>query len=266
MNIKKEFSVQVLSLQEEDLGVLKRSLLLSKTRSRSYVIVDEAVDKKADIVIADIDYIRVHPLVDETQALVLVYNDDSSVAVTETMPYIVKRPLLMPKVFSVFDLVTTEVLGFVPELTIGAVSNAGSDMLRKASGKLQSYISSSVPHMDISVLVVDDNVIIREQMQMILETMGIKVATCESGEQSVLMAQEQHYDIVFMDVIMPGIDGFSACKKIKHNSAVKEHIIMLTSEDSSISHIKGRLAGASGYLTKPVSIEALSEQLASFSA
>jgi len=264
MDIKKQFSVQVLGITEGDLGVLKRSLLLSKSRSRSYVIVDELPDKKADIVIADIDYISSHPLADNSQPLVLVYDEDSTSTITENMSYIVKRPLLMTKVFSVFDLVTTEVLGFVPELTVGAVSDSGSDMLRKASDKLQSCISSSVPNMDISVLVVDDNIVIREQMKMILETMGIKVATCDSGEQSVLMAQDDHYDIIFMDVLMPGIDGFAACKQIKRNSPVTEHIIMLTSEDSSISHIKGRLAGASGYLTKPVSIEALSEQLVSF--
>ncbi len=58
---------------------------------------------------------------------------------------------------------------------------------------------------------------------------------------------------------MPGIDNFSACKQIKRNSLLIEHIIMLTSEDSSISHIKGNLAGASGYLTKLVSIGALPE-------
>jgi len=264
MDIKKEFSVQVLGVKADDFSVLKRSLFLSKSRSRSYVILDDTSTQKADIIIADIDYISAHPLADKTPSLVIVYGEDSTATVAENMPYIVSRPLLLPKVFSVFDLVTTEVLGFVPELTVGAVSETGSDMLRKASDKLQSYISSSVPQMDISVLVVDDSLIIREQMKMILETMGINVVTCDSGEQSVLMTQEQHYDIIFMDVIMPGIDGFAACKNIKHNSAVKEHIIMLTSENSSVSHIKGRLAGASGYLTKPVSIEALSEQLASF--
>ncbi len=265
MDIKKEFSIQALGFKAEDFAVLKRSLFLSKSRSRSYVILNDGSTQKADIIIADIDYINAYPLKEKTPSLVIVYGEDSTATITENMPYIVKRPLLLPKVFSVFDIVTTEVLGFVPELTVGAVSETGSDMLRKESDKLQSFISYSVPKLDITVLVVDDSVIIREQMKMILETMGIKVASCDSGEQAVLMNQEQHYDIIFMDVIMPGIDGFEACKKIKNNSSVKEHIIMLTSEDSSVSHIKGRLAGASGYLTKPVSIDALSEQLAAFS-
>ncbi len=171
-----------MGIAEGDLGVLKRNLLLSKSCSRSYVIVDELSDKNAGIVIADIDYISSHPLSDNTQPLVLVYDEDSASSITENMSYIVKRPLFMIKVFFVFDLVTTEVLGFVPELTVGAVSDSGSDMLCKASDKLQSCISSSLLNIDISVLVVDDNIVIREQMKMILETMGIKVATCDSGE------------------------------------------------------------------------------------
>lgn len=274
METKRTFMVKVLGFKKSDTDALRRCLRLSKSRSRRYALLEESTENNstdsviADIEIADIDYAVSHSIENHLGSLVIAYGKDSINSVTDDMLFTLKLPLNMSKIFSVFDRITTEILGFIPELTVGAVAETSSDMLDNEPEKVQSFINASISKMyanyDFNVLVVDDSPVIREQMKIILETLGLTVELCDSGEAALSNTRQKHYDIIFMDVVMPGMNGFEACKKIKYSSPIREHIIMLTSEDSSISHVKGRWAGAASYMTKPVTIEALVKQLALF--
>lgn len=115
------------------------------------------------------------------------------------------------------------------------------------------------------VLVVDDNHTVREFMKSKLAAFGFNVDYAESGEQAIGFTGQKHYACIFLDVIMPGIDGYQVCKLIKSNrSAQKTAVVMLTSKDSPFDKIRGSMSGCDAYLTKPVDEEKLLETIARF--
>ncbi len=115
------------------------------------------------------------------------------------------------------------------------------------------------------VLVVDDNLTVREFMRNKLSAFSFNVDYAESGEQAIGLTGQKHYSCIFLDVIMPGIDGYQVCKLIKANRAAKKTtVIMLTSKSSPFDKIRGAMSGCDAYLTKPVDEEKLLETIAKF--
>lgn len=115
------------------------------------------------------------------------------------------------------------------------------------------------------VLVVDDNLTVREFMKAKLAPFGLNVDYAESGEQAVGFTGQKHYTCAFLDVIMPGIDGYQVCKLMKSKkSAAKTAVVMLTSKGSPFDKIRGAMAGCDAYLTKPVDEDKLLETIVRF--
>jgi twitching motility two-component system response regulator PilG len=117
-----------------------------------------------------------------------------------------------------------------------------------------------------SVLVVDDNATVRKFMETRLAPYGFNVDFAETGEQAVGLTGTKEYTCVFLDVVLPGIDGYQVCKLIKGNKqAVKRTaVVMLTSRSSPFDKLRGSLAGCDEYLTKPVDENQLLEVIAKF--
>jgi twitching motility two-component system response regulator PilG len=119
---------------------------------------------------------------------------------------------------------------------------------------------------DAAVLVVDDNQTVRKFMEAKLQPFGIAADFAETGEQAVGLTGAKEYTCVFLDVVLPGIDGYQVCKLIKSNKqAVKRTaVVMLTSRSSPFDKLRGSLAGCDEYLTKPVDENHLLEVIAKF--
>ena len=119
---------------------------------------------------------------------------------------------------------------------------------------------------DAAVLVVDDNQTVRKFMEAKLQPFGIAADFAETGEQAVGLTGTKEYTCVFLDVVLPGIDGYQVCKLIKGNKqAVKRTaVVMLTSRSSPFDKLRGSLAGCDEYLTKPVDENHLLEVIAKF--
>jgi two-component system cell cycle response regulator len=117
-----------------------------------------------------------------------------------------------------------------------------------------------------SVLVVDDNATVRHFMQARLAPYGFNVDFAETGEQAVGLTGTTDYTCVFLDVVLPGIDGYQVCKLIKGNKqAIKRTaVVMLTSRTSPFDRLRGSLSGCDAYLTKPVDENLLLEVIAKF--
>jgi len=117
-----------------------------------------------------------------------------------------------------------------------------------------------------TVLVVDDNATVRKFMETRLAPYGFNVDFAETGEQAVGLTGTKEYTCVFLDVVLPGIDGYQVCKLIKGNKqAVKRTaVVMLTSRSSPFDKLRGSLAGCDEYLTKPVDENHLLEVIAKF--
>jgi CheY-like chemotaxis protein len=103
------------------------------------------------------------------------------------------------------------------------------------------------------VLAVDDSPLMRTFLQNKLQPYGISPEFASSGEEALFKISKQHFDLIFLDVMLPGMDGYDVCKMIKKNkdnSLMK--VVMLTSKDKTFDKIRGTMAGCDGYLTKPV--------------
>src|SRR5262245_42339850 len=117
-----------------------------------------------------------------------------------------------------------------------------------------------------AVLVVDDNATVRKFMEAKLAPYGFSADFAETGEQAVGLTGAKEYTCVFLDVVLPGIDGYQVCKLIKSNKqAIKRTaVVMLTSRSSPFDKLRGSLAGCDEYLTKPVDENRLLEVVSKF--
>ena len=104
-----------------------------------------------------------------------------------------------------------------------------------------------------TILVVDDDTRLHRLMQLVLQRAGYRVITAATGEEGVEKVQSESPDLVLMDVMMPGIDGFEATAKIRR-LAVGRHlpIIFLSARDEADAKIRGLRGGGDDYVTKPV--------------
>lgn len=116
-----------------------------------------------------------------------------------------------------------------------------------------------------SILVVDDNKAMQQALTLELEKLpaGVGITYADSGEEALEQASQQTFDFVFLDVLMPGIDGFETCTRMREIPALKKTpIIMLTSKTSPLDEVKGIMAGCSTYLTKPIDPEEFQKVIA----
>jgi twitching motility two-component system response regulator PilG len=106
-------------------------------------------------------------------------------------------------------------------------------------------------------LVVDDSPTIRKQIELELVQLGIAADLAETGEQAIdFLNNNQRYDLIFLDVVLPGVDGYNLCKTIKRDKQRKQTpVIMLTGKGSPFDFVRGKLAGCNTYLTKPAGRE-----------
>ena len=99
----------------------------------------------------------------------------------------------------------------------------------------------------------DDSLPVRQQIVQHLSPLIGRVDLAEDGEQAMQLIKNRSYDLIFLDVVLPGIDGYKICREIKRNKDTKlTPVIMLTGKTSPFDMVKGKLAGCDTYLTKPV--------------
>ena len=101
------------------------------------------------------------------------------------------------------------------------------------------------------ILVVDDEIKIREIIKEYAEFEGYEVAQAEDGMQAVEMVKNQDFDIIIMDVMMPKLDGYSACKEIRKIKQIP--VIMLSARGEEYDRIHGFETGVDDYVVKPFS-------------
>lgn len=105
------------------------------------------------------------------------------------------------------------------------------------------------------ILVVDDEMSIVNILKVNLEKGGYDVLTAMDGEEGLITALTEDVDLVLLDVMLPKMDGFEVCKKIRQKSEVP--ILMLTARSEEIDKILGLELGADDYVTKPFSVREL---------
>ena len=102
-------------------------------------------------------------------------------------------------------------------------------------------------------LVVDDSTTMQRLMDIMLGQLDMEVEFADRGSDAIALAQKRSYDMVFLDIILPDIDGYRVCKTLKANARTKSiPVIMLTSRDTTFDKVRGKMAGADAYLIKPM--------------
>ena len=110
----------------------------------------------------------------------------------------------------------------------------------------------------LKVLVIDDSKTIRRTAETLLSKEGCKVFTAEDGFDALSKIADHRPDIVFVDIMMPRLDGYQTCSLIKHNKMFRSTpVIMLSSKDGLFDRARGRMVGSEQYLTKPFTKEEL---------
>ena len=104
----------------------------------------------------------------------------------------------------------------------------------------------------LKILVVDDSKTIRRTAETLLSKEGCQVITAIDGFDALSKIADHQPDIIFVDIMMPRLDGYQTCSLIKHNKVFKHTpVIMLSSKDGLFDRARGRIVGSDEYLTKP---------------
>jgi twitching motility two-component system response regulator PilG len=104
----------------------------------------------------------------------------------------------------------------------------------------------------LKILVVDDSKTIRRTAETLLSREGCQVFTAIDGFDALSKIADHQPDLIFVDIMMPRLDGYQTCSLIKHNKVFKKTpVIMLSSKDGLFDRARGRIVGSEQYLTKP---------------
>ncbi len=269
----KTFVIGACGIGTKDMLVLEKIFNITEGRTRSYRAQDNESGERIDIAMVGVsnrDAIKqwgIENLDSNGQSLC------PTLLVGKVRPKsnrfrFTPLPFFATRVLRSLDEITVEDLKYTPKITIDDANNEDvskndSRATTVAAGTGQQQALSMVEKDSTreglnkrAVLVVDDSLPVRQALEMKLTLMDYQVELAVNGQQAMEMIDENYYDSIFLDVVMPGIDSYTVCKKVKRNKKTKHiPVIMLTSKSSPFDKVKGKLAGCDSYLTKPVKHE-----------
>ncbi len=258
---KKIFKVAIFGHTSNEQKTLGSIFKLATARIRQYTLLNSTERETANIILVDIDDSNARS---EWKSFNVHHNNIPAIKVSsKTIPdnnitneVYLRRPLTLKRVLDILDQVTIKELKFVPELSIADDTMVGEDDIDilEEAGKVAKNTNKT----GIKALVVDDAFAVRKHMKIQLQLYGMDIDFAETGEAALDYIQEKVYNIIFLDVMLPGIDGLKVCKQIKaHKLSQNTPVIMLTGKDGGLDKIRGKMAGANEYLTKPVQQDGL---------
>ena len=121
-------------------------------------------------------------------------------------------------------------------------------------------MAESLPLLGVKVVLIDDSNTIRRSGEIFLSQAGCQVVLAEDGFDGLSKVVDSQPDVIFIDVMMPRLDGYQACSLIKsHQQFKKIPVVMLTSKDTLFDRARGKLVGSDQYLIKPFTKKSLVE-------
>ncbi len=247
MSSHRPLAITLLGLSAQESRLVKSICSVTTSRPKSYFVL-ENTQQIPDIYVANVDTNEVL-----SQAVALstahqiptIYISKSTKTVGE---YQLKTPISPAKLLKIFEIISLKNI---------SSKLAHPDDTELADTTQQSLLNhattQSLPRNLFHALVVDDSPTVRKQLELALKLMGGTVDCVDSGESAVLLLNTTHYDMIFLDVVLPNADGYKVCRAIKKSPKKKNiPVIMLTSKSSPFDKVRGSLAGCNSYLTKPV--------------
>ncbi len=262
----REFMIGSVGVESVEANTLKRLFLITSVRNRDYklkVITHPHDLQDIDIVLINessseaLSFLRKnigkYPAIANRPAIKL-----ASKPSTDREDYIITKPFNPIRVLKLLDSYTIKELNYFPEFEIGneedndqnkKITQEGIRILRgKNTASLTATNQSS-----IKALIVDDSLAVRKQLSMEFSLLNAEIETADNGISAISVVNQHSFDIIFLDVVMEGEDGYGVCKRIKKSGLNKNTpVILLTSKSSRFDKLKGTLAGCDSYLTKPI--------------
>jgi len=233
-------------LSDKDQAVIQRVVTFAASQGKNYVL--QADPQTAHIVVVDglVDFPAKHHTF-----LIRIGEQENP-----PCDLLLKRPLLVTRVMRALED-AAKMLKTTPPAAEQAVETVVASIT-----EIPIETPAAEPDSRYLALIVDDSAAIRKQLEIELRDAQIRTEFAETGEEALEKAAQQHYDLVFLDIIMPGIDGYEVCKSLRKRPEMKKTpIIMLSGKTSPLDEVQGVLAGASTYLTKPVKHEQFQQTL-----
>jgi two-component system cell cycle response regulator len=253
MENSKVLMIGVFGLSEYELCLVRSVLRLTSGRAHTYVLSDLASGCAPDIAILDPDNAQasaaLQKLTDHSPssrpALLLLTH---SVPADQSKYYLL-QPFAPTKLLALLDRIAGEIAKFTgTRKTLTATPAAQQSLPFK-----EPAAAAALDKRSYRALVIDDSPTVRKKLELELRPLNVIADGAESGEQALALLAQKSYDIIFLDIVLPGADGYEICKIIKRDQENKRiPVVMLTSKSSPFDRFRGSLAGCSNYLTKPV--------------
>ncbi len=262
---EKEFLLTVIGVNPALRTIVVSLCKLYRYRDRSYRVVDRDDYEKVDIAIIDADdadaLAEWHDVNNARgagpgkPAILIGAEFAEPVEETDGREYRLKRTRLSAHLLQTLYAITVRELKYVPELVIGGDDEPGAHAVVSSLAEISRSSDNGV---NGKVLVVDDSLSVRTQMDLCLRLHDLAVDLAEDAEEALDLIEKGNYDVIFLDVVLPEMNGYEVCKLIKSDESTRSiPIVMLTGKSSPFNKVRGVMAGCDRYLTKPVNAEEL---------
>jgi len=242
------YTIGALGLTGAELNVIKSIANMTKGRAQGgYALNEEAEIADSDIVIVNVDDVNATI---KWRTLAVMARPPVMVLYTSQHPADLEQHYLLR------PFVPAKLLVMLDSIVRGLSESA--QVWKKPT--LSQAVAASTTEAALRALVVDDSPTVCKQLELELRNFNIQADIAETGERGLELLESNNYDLIFLDVVLPGVGGYQVCKDIRSNPATKQiPVIMLTSKSSPFDRVRGSLVGCSAYLTKPVDYNAFRE-------
>jgi len=266
----KLFQVAVVGANANDLEIFSRIFAITRYRSRSYhlkvVSENSSIGDLSSAANADIYVVNLHSthavhcwhrlstLIDSGRRKPVLKISKVTPSTETGSEFTISWPINPAKLLQSLDNYTIRHLHYCPEFEIGSETEPSIATVKNIKAiNLNANLQNIQRENPLKVLIADDSLAVRRQLKIGFDALNAKLNLVEDGESAVKAAESEKYDVIFLDVVMPGIDGYAACKSIRRSKLNKNTpVVMLTSRSSKFDKLKGVLAGCDTYLTKPI--------------
>ena len=233
-----DIKLSYIGLSDKEVRVLKSIFTLAPQLSENFSLTDPSQLDDVDVFLVDADDPQVLEKWKQIKqsnnlATSLMLSDRAEVPDADV---ILQRPIRIQKLIAALD-----------------------DILQEQT---HTNGAGALAEPEISALIVDDSYPVRKYMEHKLSALikePLKLSFAASGEEAIDKVNSKNYDIIFLDVMMEGVDGYKVCKAIK--ASKKVYIVMLTSKKSPFDKVRGTMSGCDAYVTKPPSDDCLVKEV-----
>ncbi len=265
-----QLQVAFLGFEAADEDRLSRIFQMVRLNERKYIAAGFSATERSDILLVNYD----SPSALRKKKMILAAYPQTQVVAVSRGPLIespvhhIRGMLIAARVLSVIDKVFVEPRSEIlsDSSKIDAISKLQQftqiSELQKAQITINDKDKLVVPvttQIGYRALVVDDSPAIQKSLELNLTTLPQMslIDFAISGESAIEKAESVQYDLIFLDVMMPGIDGYETCARLRKMVEYKKTpIVMVSGKTSPLDEVKGVMAGCTTYLTKPVQPEA----------